>query len=149
MSLKLNIFASMLATAGLIGLTLLPTGDKNSIKLANNIDSFTNSHQAKATVAAQISTPAKRTKKNNDYSSQFVGTYNKGCSKRLKKNGIASEKANLICSCSIEQMQEQHSQTKAITILIKASKSKLSDTRTGMPLELSQYFDSCTESILN
>ncbi len=149
MSLKLNIFASMLATAGLVGLTLLPTGDKNSIKLANNIDSFTNSRQAKATVAAQIPDPVQRIKNSNDYSPQFVGTYNKGCSKRLKENGIASEKASLICGCSIKHMQEQHSQTKAITILIKASSSKTSDTKTGMPLELSEYFDSCTESILN
>jgi hypothetical protein len=112
----------VLVTAGLAGATLAP------FSMAS---------------AAQF-TPAPSFKIAYTYSSQLVSRYTAGCSDKLRSKGKSAAQAQQLCQCSLKNMQAQHSQGEAISILMRAQFSGSKDPRTGLPSALSKYFASCS-----
>ena len=135
MSYKFKVFAGLVATGSIVGITMLPTGEK----LSANLPNFKSSKEVKSS----LMTNAISRKQKEAYSWHLVRPYTSGCTGKLEKNGISANTAKSVCTCSLEQMQAKHTQKQAIGILIKASKSKSIDSRTGMPAPLSGYFTPC------
>ncbi len=133
MNYRFKVFAGLVATGGIIGLSWLPINKKLSARSPE----IKPSREIKASFINQA-IPEKKA-----YSSYLVNPYTKRCSQKLQTKGISSDIATQICGCSLEQMQAKHTQKQAIAILIKASKSKVEDATTGMPAPLSGYFTPC------
>lgn len=77
------------------------------------------------------------------YSTKLTKPYSAGCAKTLQAKGKSAQRSQQICQCSLGQMQQRHSQTEAIGILIKARYLSAKDPRTGMPTPLTSYFTPC------
>lgn len=77
------------------------------------------------------------------YSSQLVQRYTSGCSNQLEKKGYSATQASSLCSCSLKQMQRDHSQSSAILLLTSAQLNPVKDARLGMPKTLSKFFNPC------
>lgn len=81
------------------------------------------------------------------YSGQFVELYTSNCAQRLTQHGKPTGVAKSTCQCSMKQMQLQHSQGEAISILLGAQLSLSKDARTGLPTQLSKYFTPCLAEV--
>jgi hypothetical protein len=77
------------------------------------------------------------------YSPALVSRYTSGCTSKVQSRGKTEAQARQMCECSINQMQQQHSQGEAVTLLIKAQFSSSTDPKTGLPFALSKYFTPC------
>ena len=133
MNYKFKVFAGLVATGGIVGLSCLSMNDKRSANLAD----LKKPSEVKSSVINQAVSRKKA------YSWQLVKPYTSRCQNKLQKKGVSSDIAMSVCECSLEQMQTKYTQKQAIGILIKASKSKTEDPNTGMPQALSGYFTPC------
>jgi hypothetical protein len=77
------------------------------------------------------------------YSSTLVSRYTSGCSAKLTARGKTTVQAQKLCQCSLNNMQNQYSQSQAIIFLTKAQFTSSTDPKTGLPSALSPYFVSC------
>jgi hypothetical protein len=77
------------------------------------------------------------------YSSTLVSRYTSGCSAKLTARGKTAAQAQKLCQCSLNNMQNQYSQSQAIVFLTKAQFTSSTDPKTGLPSALSPYFVSC------
>ncbi len=93
-------------------------------------------------VSAQLS-PALSLTLAQGYSSGFINRYISGCVKQVKAQGKSLDEAKQVCQCSLQQIQQQHSQSDAIVILMKAQLSSITDPQTGLPRALTPYFSTC------
>lgn len=132
MNNKLKVFAGLVATGGIVGLSCLLI----SQKLSANIPNLTSSPKLQSSVVTE---PVSKEK---TYSAQLVRPYTKACKNRLETKDISSDISKSVCECSLKQMQIKHTQKQAIAILIKASRT-VEDPNTGMPVALSNYFTPC------
>lgn len=111
-----------LAASGLVGLTL----------------------QSPATFANQSrSAQSFRMASRYTYSSSLVSRYTAGCTPKVQSRGRSLAQARQACQCSLDQMQQQHSQGEAVALLIRAQFSASTDPKTGLPSALSRYFTPC------
>jgi hypothetical protein len=115
---------SVLMTTGVIGFTLGPISSVSA--------HHTSSHTTQ-TVATKRYT----------YSPTLISRYTSGCTSKVQSRGKTLSQAQQVCQCSINQMQQQHSQGEAITLLVKAQFSSSTDPKTGLPMALSKYFTPC------
>jgi hypothetical protein len=133
---------SALTAASVLALTLAPV----SASLANttvNTAPETGTAPIKATSPVRATAPAKPTARRYTYSPTLISRYTTGCISKVQSRGRTYAQAQRLCQCSIGEMQNQHPQKDAITLLIKSQFSSNIDPRTGLPVTLSKYFAPC------
>lgn len=119
-----KIFGALVTTS-VIGCTLIPVTSASA-------DPMKSSKPAQTVVA-----------KRYNYSPTLISRYTTGCTPKVQARGRTLSQAKQVCQCSINQMQQQHSQGEAITLLVKAQFSSSTDPKTGLPFALSKYFTPC------
>ncbi|MCG9893198.1 MAG: hypothetical protein MH252_19270 [Thermosynechococcaceae cyanobacterium MS004] len=133
---------SALTAASVLALTLAPV----SASLANttvNTAPATGTAPVKATSPVRATAPAKAPARRYTYSPTLISRYTTGCISKVQSRGRTYAQAQRLCQCSIGEMQNQHPQKDAITLLIKSQFSSNIDPRTGLPVTLSKYFAPC------
>jgi hypothetical protein len=114
----------VLAATGIMGLAVGPT----SVAFADPMGSVQ---------------PAQSANQSYTYSPTLISRYTSGCTSKVQSRGKTLAQAKQMCQCSINQMQQQHSQGDAVALLIRAQFSSGTDPKTGLPFALSKYFTPC------
>jgi hypothetical protein len=120
---RFKIFG-VLVTTGVIGFTLGP--------IPSTFAAPKSSQPARAVVAKRYT-----------YSPTLISRYTSGCTPKVQARGKTLSQAKQLCQCSINQMQQQHSQGDAIALLVKSQFSSSTDPKTGLPFALTKYFTPC------